>query len=160
MVIAVTLVPVVEVASHEVIRMVAVGNSFMSAGGTVLVSVVMAGAGGSGVALRWILGIHCELVLVDVIAMNVVHVSIVKETLVSIVHESRVTAFVPMLMRVSLMNLMSHSGPPLDCDAGPVAVVAKKLMRRQKSDRSTGAWKCGEEHGGCQVDARQPPNIS
>jgi hypothetical protein len=140
-VIAVTFVPVVEVASHEVIRMVAVGNSFMPAGGTVLMSVVMAGAGGSGVALRRILGIHCELVFVDVIAMNVVHVSIVKETLVSIVHESGVTAFVPMLMRVSLMDFMSHSGPPLNCDAGPVVSVAKKFENAAEVRWVNGAWK-------------------
>jgi hypothetical protein len=81
-----TLMRMVEMTSHEVVGMIAVGNGFMPAAGTVLMSGFVTAAGFSRIAFRRILGIHFQLVFVDMIAMHVVHVTIVKETLMSIVH--------------------------------------------------------------------------
>jgi hypothetical protein len=103
-----SLVRMVKVTRHEVIRMIAVGNSFVAAARAVPVSGFVTGAGVSGAAFRRILGIHFQLVFVHMIAMHIVHVAIVKETLVAVVQESRVAALISMLMRVSLMSFMTH----------------------------------------------------
>ena len=115
------LMHMVEMTRHEVVRMIAVGSSFMPTVRAVLVGRFVAAAGVSGTAFRWIVGSHFQLVLVHMIAMHIVHVAIVKETLMPIVHESRVAALISMLMRVSLVNFMTHSGPPLSalCSAMP-----------------------------------------
>ena len=102
----------VEMTSDEVVGMVAVGNGFMPAAWAVLVGGFVTATGVSGTAFRRIVGSHFQLVLVHMIAMHIVHVAIVKETLMPIVHESRVAALISMLMRVSLVNFMTHSGPP------------------------------------------------
>ena len=88
--------------------MIAVGNSFMPAARAVPVGGFVTAAGGSRTAFRRIVGIHFELVFVHMIAMHIVHVAIVKETLMSIVQESGVAALISMLMRVSLMSFMTH----------------------------------------------------
>jgi hypothetical protein len=47
------------------------------------------------------------------IAVHVVHVAVVKKTLMPIVHDSGVAAVISMLMRVSLVDFMTHIvGPP------------------------------------------------
>jgi glutamate synthase domain-containing protein 2 len=81
-----SLVRMVKVTRHEVIRMIAVGNSFVAAARAVPVSGFVTGAGVSAAAFRRILGIHFQLVFVHMIAMHIVHVAIVKETLMPIVH--------------------------------------------------------------------------
>jgi hypothetical protein len=80
------LVRMVEMTSHEVVRMIAVGNSFMPAAGAVLVGGYVSAAGVSSTAFRRIVGIHFQLVFVHMIAMHIVHVAIVQETLMPIVH--------------------------------------------------------------------------
>jgi hypothetical protein len=131
MVIAMALMHMVEMARHEVVRMIAVRNSFMPATRAVLVGGYVPLAGVSAAAFLWILGIHFQLVFVHMIAMHVVHVAIVEETLVPIVHDGGVAAVGSMLMRVSLMSFMTHEiGPPLSCDAIYVARVAKKCRRK------------------------------
>jgi hypothetical protein len=107
-VIAMALMRMVEMASHEVVRMIAVRNSFMPAARAVTVSGFVTAARVSSGAFRGIVGIHFQLVLVHMIAMHIVHVAIVKETLMPIVHESRVAALISVLMRVSLMSFMTH----------------------------------------------------
>jgi hypothetical protein len=108
MVIAMALMHMVEMTSHEVVRMVAVGNSFVPAARAVPVRGFVTSARVSSTAFRRIIGIHFQLVFVHMVAMHIVHVAIVKETLMPIVHESRVAARISMLMRVSLMNFMTH----------------------------------------------------
>jgi len=98
----------VQMTLHEVVRMVAVGHGFVAAAGAVTVSGYVTAAGVSTSAFRRILGIHFQLVLVDMIAMHIVHVAIVKETLMPIVQDGRVATLISMLMRVSLMNFMTH----------------------------------------------------
>jgi hypothetical protein len=99
---------VVQMAIHEVVGMIAVGNSFMSTARAVLVGGFVTAAGVSGAAFLRVVGIHLYLVFVHMIAMHKVHVAIVKETLVPIVHEGRVAAFIAMLVGVSLVNFVSH----------------------------------------------------
>jgi hypothetical protein len=108
MVVAMALMLMVEVAGHQVVRVVAMRNSFVPAARAVMVSSLVPFAGVSRRAFRRILGIHFQPVFVDVIAMHIVHVSIVKKTLMPIVQESGVAAIGPMLMRVSLMNFVTH----------------------------------------------------
>ena len=103
-----SLMHMVEMTSHEVVRMIAVGNSFVPAARAVPVGGFVTAAGVSRTAFRRIIGIHFQLVFVHMIAMHIVHVAIVKETLMPIVHESRVAALIPMLMRVSLVNFVTH----------------------------------------------------
>jgi hypothetical protein len=102
------LMHMVEMTIHEVVRMIAVGNSVMPAARAVLVGGFVTTAGVSTLAVRRIVGSHFQFVFVHMVAMHIVHVAIVEETLVAIVHESGVAALTPMLMRVSLMNFMTH----------------------------------------------------
>jgi hypothetical protein len=113
MVIAMALMLTVETTIHEVVRVIAVGHRFMPAAWAVPVGGFVTAAGASRIAFRGIGGIHFQPVFVDMIAVHIVHVAIVKETLVPIVQESRVAALISVLMRVSLMNFVTHSGPPL-----------------------------------------------
>jgi hypothetical protein len=80
------LMDMVEMTGHQVVGMIAVGNSFMSAARAVLVSGFVTVARVASAAFRRIVGIHFQLVFVHMIAMDVVHVAIVKETLMPIVH--------------------------------------------------------------------------
>jgi hypothetical protein len=104
----------VQMASDEVVGMIAVRDGFMSAAAAVLVTNFVTTAGVSVAALRPILGIHVELVFIHMVAVHKVHVPIVKETLMPIVHDGGMAALFSMLVCVFLMNLMVHTiGPPL-----------------------------------------------
>jgi hypothetical protein len=104
----------VEMALHEVVRMIAMGNSLMAAAGAVPVIDFVISAGVSRSTFCRIGGIHFQLVFVHMIAVHVVHVAIMKKTLMPIVHDSGVAAVTSMLMRVSLVDFMTHIvGPPL-----------------------------------------------
>jgi len=85
-VIAMSIMHMVQMACDEVVGMIAVGDGFMSAAAAVLVTAIVAAAGVSAAAFRGILGTHVELVFIHMVAMHIVHVPIVKETLVPIVH--------------------------------------------------------------------------
>ena len=71
----------VQMTLHEVVRMVAVGNRFMAAARAVPVGGFVTAARVSSTAFRRIIGIHFQLVFVDMVAMHIVHVAIVKEAL-------------------------------------------------------------------------------
>ena len=117
-----SLMHMVEMTSHEVVRMIAVGNSFMPAARAVPVGGFVTAAGVSRTAFRRIIGIHFQLVFVHVVAMHIVHVAIVKETLMPIVHEGGVAALISMLVCVFLVNLVVHTnGPPLGVMLGTLA---------------------------------------
>lgn len=80
------LMLMVEMTGHEVVRMIAVGNSFMPAVWAVPVRGFVTAAGASSIAFRRIGGIHFQLMFVHMIAMHIVHMAVVKETLVPLVH--------------------------------------------------------------------------
>jgi hypothetical protein len=85
-VITMPLMLMVEMTSHEVVRMIAVGNRFMPAVWAVPVGGFVTAAGASSIAFRRIGGIHFQLMFVHMIAMHIVHMAVVKETLVPFVH--------------------------------------------------------------------------
>ena len=89
--------------------MIAVGERCMSAAAAVMVTGFMITASVPAAALLRILGIHFELVFIHVVAMYIVHVAIVKVTLMPIVHYRGVAAPTSMLVCVSFMRLMAHS---------------------------------------------------
>jgi hypothetical protein len=114
MVVAMAVVLVMKMPTYQVVRMIAVRNSFMAAAGAVTVIDFVISAGVSGSTFCRIGGTHFQLVFVHMIAVHVVHVAIVKKTLVPIMHDSGVAAVTSMLMRVSLVDFMTHIvGPPL-----------------------------------------------
>jgi hypothetical protein len=76
----VSLMHMVQMASDEVVDVIAVGDSFMSAAAAVLVTNFVPAAGVSATAFRRILGIHVELVFIHMVAVHKVHVPIMKET--------------------------------------------------------------------------------
>src|SRR5258706_11391919 len=98
----------VEMTRHEVVRMIAVGDSFVAAAWAVTVSGFVTGAGVSITAFRGIPGIDLQPVFINMIAMHIVHLAIVEETLVPIVQDGGVATLISMLMRVSFMNVMTH----------------------------------------------------
>jgi hypothetical protein len=93
---------------HEVVAVIAVGDRFMPAARAVLVGGYVTAARVPIRAFLGIGGIHFQLMFVHMIAMDIVHMAIVKETLMPIMHDGRVAALISMLMRVSLMNFMTH----------------------------------------------------
>jgi hypothetical protein len=80
------LMYVVEMTGHEVVRMFAVGNGIVAAARAVTVSGFMTTAGVSSSAFRRVFGVHFQLVFVHMIAVHIMHVAIVEETLMPIVH--------------------------------------------------------------------------
>jgi hypothetical protein len=99
---------VVEMTRHEVVRMIAMRNSFVPAARAMTVSGFVTGAGVPISAFLRIAGIHFQCVFLDMIALHVVHMAIVKEALVPLVHDGRVAAVPTMLMRVSFVNFVTH----------------------------------------------------
>jgi hypothetical protein len=112
------LMHMVEMTRYEVIRMIAVGNSVMPAARAMLVGRYVTAAGVSSIASLRVPGIHFQLVFVHMIAVHIVHVAVVKETLVSLVHDGGVAAVSSMLMRMSLVSFVTH-GLILLCRAMP-----------------------------------------
>jgi molybdopterin-binding protein len=102
------LMIMVEMTRHEVVRVITVRNRFVPTARAVTVSGFVTAAGLSSGAFRRILGIYFQLVFVNMIAMHIVHVAIVKETLVTIVDDGGVAAVASVLMRVTLMSFMTH----------------------------------------------------
>lgn len=78
MIVAVIAVHVVQVPADEIVGVVAVGNRFVPAIGAVSVPLVVPATAVRGRALGWIRGIDGEAALVDVVAMNMVQMSIVQ----------------------------------------------------------------------------------
>lgn len=93
------VVDVVQAAIHQVVDMIAMGDGFVAAIGTMDVIGRMAAALAVG-ALVGIGGTDGEDVLVHVIAMHVVQVAVVKIVDVPVVLDGGVSAIRPMLMAV------------------------------------------------------------
>ena len=128
----------VEMPIHEVVRVIAVRNRFMPAAGPVPVRGFVTFARVSTPTFRRIRGIHLQFMLIHMIAMHIVHMAIVKETLMPLVDERGMAALIPVLMRVSLMNFMTHVLALL-CSA----MLHRLLWQQEKCGRN--CWlKCGE----------------
>jgi len=110
-------VDVVQAAIHQVVDMVAMGNGFVAAIGTMDVIGRMAAALAVG-ALVGVGGTDGEDVLVHVIAMHVVQVAIVEIVDVPVMLDGGVPAIRPMLMTVIGVMLVAASAHATDSEKG------------------------------------------
>lgn len=99
-------VRVVQVTAHQVVRVVAVRNCFVSTIRPVFVAFLM----GSAIVIRRtrcrVFSTYCDLVLVNMVAVCVVKVSIVEIVLVAVVLHDYVSAIRTMHMRVRFVNFV------------------------------------------------------
>jgi hypothetical protein len=77
MVVAVTVMLVVQVAINQIVRVIAVWNSFVTAARTMNVVSSMARTIVTAGAIGWVRTVNRKRVLVNMIAMYVVHMTIV-----------------------------------------------------------------------------------
>ncbi len=101
-------VGVVQVAVDKVVDMVAVGNGFMAATGTVDMRGIMAFA---GVSFRAGVGVgfgYRQLVLVVVVAMGMQQVPVLKEVRVPLVFDGEVSAVSAVFVDVTAMGFTAH----------------------------------------------------
>jgi len=115
-VVAVFAVGVVQMAFHQVVHMIAVGNLLVAAARAVLMILLMPATGvvgrtGSGIARS-----HLQNVVINMVAMNVVQVAIVQVIRMAIVPDGDMAAIRTMLVGMSLMHLavlLLHVRTPL-----------------------------------------------
>jgi hypothetical protein len=105
MMVTVVAVRVVQLAIHQVVHVVAVGDRLVAAAGSVPVLLIVAVAEAGGAAIR-IRGAHLDAVLVDVVAVRVVETAVMQVVGVAIVADCRVAAIRTVLMRVSFVYLV------------------------------------------------------
>jgi len=108
MVVAVRAVAVVEVARHEMVGVVAVGNHFVPATCPVLVRRIMSVTAmrrGAGVGIR---ARNLDHVLVDVALVRVMHMPVVQVVDVARVLHLRMRAVRTVRMLVLFMNVVCH----------------------------------------------------
>jgi hypothetical protein len=98
-------VGMVQVAGHQVVHVIAMGNLLMAAGRTVAMGLLMPGTGVLGSAGSRVGGIDLENVVVDVVAMNVMQVAVVQVIRVVAVLDSDMAATRTMLVIVAFMHL-------------------------------------------------------
>lgn len=92
MVVAVPVVRVVQMAANDIVRVIAMGDGVVAARGPVDMRRVVGRAGMTVLAAGGILRGNVERVLVDVVAVNMMQVPIVKEVDVVAVRDLLVTA--------------------------------------------------------------------
>jgi hypothetical protein len=109
-IIAVSVVGVVEVPIDDVVGVVAVRDRIVPAVLAVRVSLVVAPARMRGRAVRRVRAADGEVVLVDVVAVHVVHVPVVQIVLVAFVLDRLVAAIRPVLMIVLVVSLVVAHG--------------------------------------------------
>jgi hypothetical protein len=93
-------VEVVQVALHQVIDMVAMGHSFVAAVGSMSVRLFMPVALVVRCASFRILRVHLQAMVVDMIAVCIVHMTIMQIVRMPIVLHRRMAAILPMLVGV------------------------------------------------------------
>ncbi|HEY3822281.1 MAG TPA: hypothetical protein VGL81_34185 [Polyangiaceae bacterium] len=112
-VVAVRPVRVVQMATDEVIDVVAVGNGLVAAARSVLVVRGVLRADMPSRAIRLVGGADGEGVLVDVITVHVVKVTVVQKVLVAVVANADVTTTGRVPMSVIGVGLTGHRSSPL-----------------------------------------------
>ncbi len=100
MVVAVVAMGVVQVATHEVIDMVAMGNGLVPATGSVAVPGIVSAAGMGGSAGGGIVGIHRQAVFLDTRGAHMVQVAVMKVIDMVAMLDRRVAASGAVLMVV------------------------------------------------------------
>jgi hypothetical protein len=97
-----------QVAIHEIVDVVAVGNRFMAATGSVNVSGVVGGAGVAAGAIGRIRGAHLNGVLVVMAFMSMVEMAVVEVVYVAVVQHGGMAAAGSVLVVVVGMDVMIH----------------------------------------------------
>jgi polyferredoxin len=105
-IVAVVAIGVMEVAFHDVVNVLAVRNRLVAAVCTVLVTGLVAVALVTVGAVRRILCVDVELVLIDVALVERMQVAVVEVVSVVVVNDGRVTAVLAVLMGMVLVDLM------------------------------------------------------
>jgi hypothetical protein len=107
-VITVVAVRVVEVIADQVVGVIAVRHRFVPAALTMTVIVVVRAATVLRRTIRRILSIHSQLMLIDVIAVRMMQVAVVKEVGVTVVDHGGVATVRAMLVIVTFVNRVCH----------------------------------------------------
>jgi hypothetical protein len=99
---------VVQVTVHQVIRMIAMGDGFMPAVGSMPVAGFVSPAVVIGRAIGRVPAVHLEPVIVDVILMGMVHVPVVQIVGVPVVHHGCMPAAGAMFVRMVRVGVVCH----------------------------------------------------
>ncbi len=111
-IVAVSVVGMMEMAVHQIIDMVAMGNGFVSASRAVLVVGFVGLARVVGRASGWIGGIDLKAVLVHMVRMRVVQVPVVKVVHMVVVTDRRVATSLTVRGFMVVMFATGHEAPP------------------------------------------------
>jgi hypothetical protein len=127
---------VVQVTVHPVVEVVAVRHPLVAARAPVHVTLLVAAARVAGRAPRGILARDADRVLVDVIAVLVVHVTVVQVIRVVLVGDGSVPAAGPVVMCVVRVRPMVDHGreswaPPAELQ-GDASVASRIASRRPR----------------------------
>jgi hypothetical protein len=144
MVVAMATVRVMQVTIDEVITVVAVRNTLVTAAGSVRVRLVMSIAVVSRRAVRTVVAADLEHVLVDVAFVLVVQMAVMQVVGMAMVLDGQVAAIGAVHMVVSAVNLVSHplgsirlsdaTGRwPLTANGSAVTVILTDLLVRRWS---------------------------
>jgi hypothetical protein len=109
MVIAVVAMGMVQVAVHEIVRVVAMRHRFMAAAGAVTVATLVPTAAMAGRAVARVVAIHLEAMFVDVPVVHVVQMPVVQVVRVAVVQHCGMAALRAMLMGVSFVPVVCHA---------------------------------------------------
>ncbi len=106
MVVAVTVVGMVEVAIDQVIHVIAVGDGLVATRGTVAMAGLMRAAGvirraGGGVG-----GVHCQRMLIDMVAVRRVEMPVVQIVNVIVMDDGRMSAIFAVHVGVVVVDLV------------------------------------------------------
>lgn len=107
-IVAVSVVLVVEMAGNEIVGVIAVGNGFVSAAGSVFVAGLVVLTGVTAGAVLGILRVHGELMFVDVVAVHIVHVPVVQKAFMPFMHDCCVATTFAVFMGMTLMDFVAH----------------------------------------------------
>jgi hypothetical protein len=106
MVVTVVAVRMMQVAIHQVVRVIAVWHGFVAALGSMPVAIIVTAAAVVRRALRRIVPAYLETVLVHMTIVHVVQMPIVEVVRVAVVEYGGMTAVRAVLMRVTFVCVM------------------------------------------------------
>ena len=104
MIVAVSVVRMVQVPVDDVVHMITMGYGFVAAFATVGMLCIVPLTGVAIRAVRGVRGRHLKLVLVDVAFMRVMHVTVVQKVSVAVMLNSGMPTFGAMLVVVICMD--------------------------------------------------------
>ena len=111
-VVAVAVVLVVQVAVDQVVDMIAVGNGFVTAIGTVNMAGIVTGTLVTVAAISGIVSVYIQSVLIDMVAVQVMQVTIVQVVNMIAMLDSGVTAIGAVCVIVIIVGIARHGCQP------------------------------------------------